>query len=354
MDFERPTLAELKIRVWSDLASRLAPVAKTPRYNLLQIVSCVDAGNYHLLHGDLEFLSRQIFPDTAERRYLRAHWSDRVKPKTASQAVGLATFTGTVGVSIPAGLLVAADSGAVYYVTTQVAIGEGGTALAQVQSVEAGEAQNQPFGAILAITSDKPIGLNSQAIVGAGGLAGGVDEESDASYLSRVIAYQKTGSRYGKKGDFAAWAVDSTAEVTKAFEIKNFGPMGALLIQVIGGDQIAGVTQVANLAAVRDYISVFAPPVLFTVQTPSLMPLNPTITLLPTEDTAPNRLVVTQCLQAWLQTYGKPEGSITPEQLRASFVDGSTITGGSVVLPENPFLTTALQYPILGAITWGA
>jgi len=353
MDFERPSLAALESRVKNDLMSKLAPVANTPKYNLLQMIGQVDAGNYHLLHGDLQFLGRQIFPDTAERRFLRAHWSDRVKPKNASPSVGFAVFTGAIGLSVPSGLIMAADSGQTYFTTQQIVIGGAGTISAQVQSVEAGFATCLAAGATLKITSDKPIGLDTEVIVGPEGLAGGVDEETDAAYLSRVIAYQKTGARYGKRGDFAAWAVDSSAEVSKAFEIKNYGPFGVLLIQVIGGDQTAGVVPVANLAVVRDYITEVAPPVAFEVRTPTLIPVNPTVVLLPTEDTAANRLIVTQCLKAWLQTYGKPVGSITPDQLRASFVDGALITGGAVILPANPFVTTAFQYPVLGVITWG-
>lgn len=49
----------------------------------------------------------------------------------------------------------------------------------------------------------------------------------------RIERYSQQKTLGVKTGDFAAWAVDSSADVSKAFEFKNFGVFGALLIQVI-------------------------------------------------------------------------------------------------------------------------
>ena len=68
----------------------------------------------------------------------------------------------------------------------------------------------------------------------------------------------------------AAWAVDSSADVSKAFEFKNFGVFGALLIQVISGDHFKGISQVGNLSVVTSCIDSVAPPVMYTVRTPEL------------------------------------------------------------------------------------
>jgi uncharacterized protein YmfQ (DUF2313 family) len=104
-----------------------------------------------------------------------------------------------------------------------------------------------------------------------------------------VLASLRNPSRYGKSGDFAAWALDSTPEVSNAWEYKNYGVFGALLIQVINGNQFDGVNKVGNTDAVRDYINDNAPPVLFTVRTPEIINLDPVISLPPTEDTVTNR-----------------------------------------------------------------
>jgi hypothetical protein len=56
--------------------------------------------------------------------------------------------------------------------------------------------------------------------------------------------------RYGKTGDFAAWALGATPEVSGAWEFRDYGDSHALLIQVIKGNQFAGVYPVGNLKTV--------------------------------------------------------------------------------------------------------
>ena len=67
--------------------------------------------------------------------------------------------------------------------------------------------------------------------------------------------------------------VDASADVSKAFEFKNFGVLGALLIQVISSDHFRGISQVGNLSVVTSYIDSVAPPVMYTVRTPELKPI---------------------------------------------------------------------------------
>jgi uncharacterized phage protein gp47/JayE len=55
--------------------------------------------------GDMDFLAKQVFPDTAEGAYLREHWSARVAPLYAVAAAGEVTVTGTAGRPIPAGVV---------------------------------------------------------------------------------------------------------------------------------------------------------------------------------------------------------------------------------------------------------
>jgi hypothetical protein len=351
MGFDRPTLDELKERIYEDQATRFNPISKTPRYNLLKVLAYVDAGKFHQLNGDLEYLSKQIFPDTAEGKYLRAHWSDRVAPNYASVATGSVVFTGTDGVSVPTGLLLTSDAGQVYYVESQVTVASG-TATATVKAQEAGSDANLSAGASLTISSTVPSGLSSSATVGTGGIAGGVDAESDSTYLTRVLNYIRTGNRYGKPGDFAAWAVDSSSTVSKGFEVKNYGPLGALLIQVIGGNQTDGVTQVGNIDTVADYIAAVAPPIVFTVKTPELVELNPSIALLAGEDTEANRTTALSLMKQYLEITAKPGCTITAGGLRDSFVDGTTITDATVTLTGGNKVCTVLQYPVLGTPTW--
>ena len=74
------TLEEIKNKIYNQFHSKLNPLENTPKYDLVKIISDVEAGIYFSLLGDIEFLKKQIFPDTAEKEYLRAHWADIVPP----------------------------------------------------------------------------------------------------------------------------------------------------------------------------------------------------------------------------------------------------------------------------------
>ena len=89
----------------------------------------------------------------------------------------------------------------------------------------------------------------------------------------RIERYSQQKTLGVKTGDFAAWAVDASADVSKAFEFKNFGVFGALLIQVISGDHFRGISQVGNLSVVTACIDSVAPPVMYTIRTPELKPI---------------------------------------------------------------------------------
>jgi hypothetical protein len=165
----------------------------------------------------------------------------------------------------------------------------------------------------------------------------------------------RTPARYGKKDDFASWAMDSSPEVQSAWEYKNFGVFGALLIQVINGNQMNGVYEVANLEIVTDYISEVAPPVMFTVRTPEILHLNPALSLLAHEDTQLNRDTAVSRIKAFLQLVAMPGIQITAGALRTAVIDGVSITDATVKLNGDTtgiVNTTILQYPYIGEALW--
>lgn len=352
MAFKRESLASLLDKAYSNYMSLLKPMARTPRYNLVKVLSSIQAGTHHQLLGDLSFLCDQIFPDTATGEYLRGHWSDRVPALYANSAAGTVVQTGAAGAAVPLGLVYQSGNGKRYYTDKSYTIGEDGTVPVYVTAEEAGSASNADAGAELSIVSALTTGLDSAATVGAGGIKGGVDGESDEEYLARVLEYERNSVRYGKTGDYAAWAVDATSEVTKAFEIRNFGVFGAILIQCINGNQIDGVQQVSNLAAVDSYIKSKSVPVLYTVSTPELVQIEPTIELLDTEDTSENRATVLARLKTYLNVRAAPGSSFTQETLQSIIVDGSTISSARLALPNGKVETTALQYPVMGSVRW--
>ena len=105
MAFKRESLASLLDKAYANYMSLLKPMERTPRYNLIKVLSSIQAGTRHQMLGDLAFLADQVFPDTATGEYLRGHWSDRVPALYANSAVGTVIQTG-------AGLLTRSAPGA--------------------------------------------------------------------------------------------------------------------------------------------------------------------------------------------------------------------------------------------------
>jgi uncharacterized phage protein gp47/JayE len=355
MPLSREPLAVLLDRAYNNYISLLNPLEKTPRYNLLRVFAAADAGMEHQILGDIGFLSDQIFPDTATGEYLRLHWSDRVPPLYAIAALGAIQIPGTPNAAVPAGLVYSSAAGFRYFTERSYRIGNDGTVTAQVKAQEPGSASNLGPDQELVLSSAIPYGIASKAVTVGDGISGGVDGESDEEYLARVLNAMQNTTRYGKPGDFAAWAVDSSPAVSKAWEFSNFDVFGALLIQVAGGNQIDGIVPVVNLEEVWNYIDALAPPVQFTVRTPELVPLNPVISLLPSEDTLANREIVSGRLKTYLQATAAPGMQYTAGSLRDAVVDGVQISGGTVSIggsTEGALVTTILKLPVLGNLTW--
>jgi len=355
MPLKRDSLSSILDRTYANYVSLFKPLDKTPRYNLLKVFSAVDAGIYHQLLGDLDFLSLQLFPDTATGDSLREHWSLRVPPLYASAAFGKVKVFGMPNRAVPAGLVFKSDGSERYYTEKQYRINSDGFVLVDSRSENFGISVNLPAGSKLKITSAIPAGIDSEGEVSEDGIVGGVDGETDEEYLIRVIAYMRNSSRYGKDGDFAAWAIDSSAEVSNAWEFTNFGIFGALLIQVINGNQFDGVNPVGNLNDVTKYINEHAPLVVFTVRTPEIITFNPSVTLLSHEDSQVNRDLATKRIRTFLQLTAKPGYCFTAGSLRDSIVDGLTISDAVVKLAGDTtgkINTTILQYPVIGDILW--
>jgi uncharacterized phage protein gp47/JayE len=328
---------------------------KAPRQNLLKVFASVDAGIYHQLSGDLDFLAKQIFPDTAEGRYLREHWSNKTAPLYATTSSGEITVTGMANKTIPAGVVFEAASGERYFLKNAYKLNGGGGAFVTVEAENPGQQGNLAVGEKLKIISALPVGIDSESVVSGNGIVGGTDAETDEEYLTRVLATLRNPNRYGKTGDFALWARDASPEVSAAWEFKNFGFFGAILIVVIKGNQINGVHPVDNLAEIQNYITTVAPPVLFEVRTPSIKLINPAASLPINEDTQNNRELAESRIRSYMQVVAKPGVQITAGALRLAVIDGVTITDITVKLGGSTIgnvTTTILEYPYIEGIIW--
>jgi uncharacterized phage protein gp47/JayE len=248
-----------------------------------------------------------------------------------------------------------AKSGEHYYLEQSCRLDAHGRAAAAVKAEKPGQQGNLTAGEKLSVISAVPAGVDSEAAVSGSGITGGSDAETDEEYLARVLAALRNPSRYGRTGDLALWARDASAEVSAAWEFKNFGVFGAVLVQVLKGNQFDGVRPVDNLAEVRNYISSNAPPVLFEVRTPGIIPINPSASLPPQEDSQANRELAANRMKAYMQAAARPGAKVTAGALRLAVIDGVAITDIAVRLGGSAAgiaATTILEYPFIGEVTW--
>ncbi|QQO10314.1 baseplate J/gp47 family protein [Breznakiella homolactica] len=356
MAFKRDSLATLQDRVYKNYMSRFKPLEKTPRYNLLKVLASAEAGMYHQLLGDLEFLSEQIFPDTATGDYLRLHWSDQVPPLYAVTAVGNVIVTGEPGTPVPAGIVFSSPSGKRYFTESAYTIQEDRTVTVRVKAEKSGEDSNLQGGTKLSIVSSLRRGIDSTAQIDAKGIIGGHDGETDEQYLTRIKETLKETGLYGKPGDFAIWAKRANSQVYKAWEFKNFSVFGALLIQCVGKNSAGTIVPVGNLEEITSFINKAAPPIMITVRTPKLLSFSPKVLLRQDEISQQSQEEIIERIKFFLDKRAAPGWIMKAVDLEDVIIDGRTISRASVLLngiDRNDISYTVEEFPKLEEVTWG-
>ncbi|MDH4319865.1 MAG: baseplate J/gp47 family protein [Desulfobulbaceae bacterium] len=356
MAFNRPTLAEILARVKGDIETRMEG-ASALRRTVLGVIAKVIAGAAHILHGHLDYLSRQLMPDTAELSYLErwcAIW--KVPRKAASSATGQVSFTGTDNSVIPAETLLQRADGVEYTTDAEVTI-SGGTATADVTATtdNAGADGNCDAGTSLTIVSPLA-GVSSTGTVAAGGLTGGADQESDDALRERLLDRIQQPPQGGSKADYKAWALE-VAGVTRAWVFPQWLGDGTVGISFVCDDASPIIPDAAMVTTVQDYIDEVRPVAAAGAEVfaPTGVALNFTIALTP--DTTTVRTAVETELTDLLQREaevddGAGSGTILLTHIAEAISIAAGETDHSLVSPAADVTLTAGQISTMGTITW--
>ncbi|WP_027366928.1 baseplate J/gp47 family protein [Desulfocurvibacter africanus] len=351
MPFARPDLKTLISRAQSDLEGRLPGTDARLRRSILSAIAHMHAGGVHGLFGYLDWLAKQVIPDTAEAEFLERHaslWGIARKP--ASPALGPVTFSGTDGATIPAGTLLQRSDGA-EYATTADAVIAGGTASAQVQAQVAGAAGNSVAGQALSLVS--PVsGVQSQATVATGGLGGGADIEADDSLRARLLARLKETPAGGAAHDYEAWAL-AVPGVSRAWVFGGLLGAGTVSVYVVDDESTPITPAQATLDAVAAYIEERRPVTAeIHVFAPELLVVDLEINLSP--NTASVQAAVTSELEALFNREAEVGGTILHSHFREAISIAAGESDHALVSPVGNIVAAAGQIPVLGVITFGA
>lgn len=355
MPLSRPTLDQLIERISTDFETRIGGNARDANVKgqktFEAVLARIYAGGFHSLYGALDFESDQIFPDTADGAELDrigAIWgTPRNQPTAAS---GDIRFTGTSG-TIPISTQVETSAGSLYTTDGAGTITSGFVDVA-ITASETGTASELNAGET--VTLSTPIaGVDNDAAVLADGISGGADLETDDAYRERLILRIQQPQRYGAPGDYEQWALENSF-VTRAFEFPRV--YGAGTIEVFAVNDLASPVTLSGgeLSTLKDYI-VARQQVMVAeddtfISTPTLVPLNFTITITP--DTSAVRSNIDKSLTDFINANNAPGGTILLSQLNEAISLSPGEEDHTIISPVADVVEDYGDMTSMGTITW--
>lgn len=348
MAFNRPTLAQLVQRITTDLETSYGIVGAALRNSFIKLFGKVIAGAAHLLHGNLDWISKQILPSTADDENL-LRWASTfgLERNEASFAEGTVTFTGTNETTIPEGTELVSADGVVFRTTGDGAI-ESGEADIDVIAEVAGESGNSAIATVLSLAAPLA-GVDPETTVSVA-IAGGADQETIEELRTRLLERIQSPPLGGAQQDYIQWAKETTG-VTRAWCYPAYlgaGTVGVFFMRDNDADPFPSESEVETVSA---YIETKRP---VTAQhyvfAPTAQEVDFSIAISP--DTAEVRAAVEAELQDLFDRDAEPGGIIYLSRIReavsvaAGETDNSISNPSADIDPSNGYIAT------MGTVTW--
>jgi uncharacterized phage protein gp47/JayE len=348
MPFTRPTLPELVDRTQQDFVSRLSLAGAVLRRSMVYVLSRVLAGAAHMLHGHLDWLSRQLFAATAERLYLLRFASlFGIAPTAADYAEGTVLFTGSDGSVIPTGTVLLRSDGA-QYVTDSEATVSSGEATASVTAVLAGA--DGTLLADLVLSFESPVaGVDSTATVTAS-TKDGRDEEGTESVRTRFVERLQSPPHGGADTDYIAWAKEVPG-VTRVWVGAGELGAGTVLVRFVRDGDADIIPSAGEVDDVQTHLDEVRP---VTAAVTALAPVETplALTLEVTPDTSDVRAAVEAELTDLMEQTAAPGATLQLWTIRQAIGDAAGLTSYTLTSPSADVTHTAGQLATLGVITW--
>lgn len=351
MTYTRPTLTELIDRVIADISSRVTGVdGAVLRKSLLGVIGRAEAGAIHMLYGYIDWVSRQVIPDTAEKEYLErwcAIWG--IARKTSSFSTTTVLLLGTAGSTVPAGTVLQRQDG-VQYTTLADGTFSGTTLSVAVKASAAGAEGNAPSGSAVFLLS--PIaGVQGVASLKTAA-AGGEDVENDARLLARLLERIRKPPQGGSASDYVTWALEVSG-VTRVWVYPRQMGAGTVTVLFVCDDSNDIIPSPSKVVEVQSRLDA-ARPVTAEVfaATPIAAPLNPSIKLRP--NTPAVQAAVRAELEDMLVRDAVPAGTILISRIREAVSLAAGEDDNVVLSPAADVPNATGHFPTLGTITFSS
>ena len=252
---------------------------------------------------------------------------------------------------MPRGTVWRSGAGVEYTTDAETMFAAAEEALA-VTAAEAGAAGNAAAGVKVSLTA--PIaGVVSEAVVAAGGLSGGANEEEDEDLLARYLARLREPPRGGTDDDYEKWTRDAHPDVTDAWSFPRESGLGTVTVRLMTyGATANGIPAAAVVTAVRNYIAARRPvTAAVTVEAPVPVDLDITImSVMP--DTQAVRAEITAELADLIVREAAPGGTILISHIREAISTAAGEHDHVLVAPAADVAVQTGEISVLGGITW--
>jgi uncharacterized phage protein gp47/JayE len=368
--YPRPTLTALRNQAITDIqtanltndGSALLP------QSILRTLAVAEAGLTYELYAYLDYISLMAIPVTSTGEFLES-WANLkgVFRLPATSSSGTCAFTGTAGVIVPAGSIIATNTNTQYATATDYVIGTSPpvTFVAVIPAAAGNAASGIPLS-----LSTPLVGVTSTTTA-ATPITGGADQETDSSLRSRMLTVYATPPDGGSANQIKIWCLQVPG-VTRAW-VNTIGvAAGAVEIFIMldqtesafggfgqgtpGGatDEVRISPATGDMLTVANYLFPLRPVTsLYYVATPTAFPVNFSIQALqPT--TAANEAAISAALSDMFVRLGSPltGNAIYQSSSDAAIQSVPSVNTFTLLSPVSPIVCPVGSLPTLGVVTY--
>jgi uncharacterized phage protein gp47/JayE len=356
--FTRPTIEEILSRLQGDFDAQLPDFDPfLPRAVLLAKLNAYGAA-VHELNGRLERAARNAFADTAELEELeRIGEAFGVTRNPGVVALGNVRIYGDYATAdpLPIGTVFVNANGLRYYNPYGPLTIAAGTAFKgfTVYAMEVGSQYDMPIGAAIELEEPVTGWTAGSGEVYSSPIAGGLAPETDDAYRARVLARLRRRPQGGTRYDFERWMFESSSEWTRVWIVDP--PSGSNVIDIFAVDDTldpdgllitpaAGSYTAAQAYIDADYRRPLCADV--DVQAPTLIDLDPSITLVP-NTTAVQDAVKQEIVQHLIRV-AEVGGTLIKSELDAAISRAAGETSHTTTVPTGDVALSAGQLHVIG------
>lgn len=357
MAFEIPTLEELVNRTRQAFRNELPGTDAFLWPNNVNVSAKVIGGMTHMDLLWLAYIAKQRFISTADGEFLDRHGVVYgIARLAASYAKGKVSFTGTAGITIPAGAEMQRADGLRYRTSTSALIDGLGNVILSVIALEPGSAGNAVAGTAVSLTAART-GVSLAGVVHADGIGLGADEEGDESYRARLLHHLRLPPHGGAAHDYVAWARQIPG-VSRVFVDPLAQGPGTVSVYFLMDDIYAnGIPQGADVAAVQAYIDAVRPVTAsVSVAAPLAEPVDIEISGLSPDTTAVRDAVLLELADLFRREVRVSTVTDSFTLFRSKIWQAISQASGEehhdLVMPDEDVVYAAGRLPVLGDVTF--